>query len=341
MRSNSVSLQPPSMTIVTCIESGILEPLTMRMVDSLRRFGGRFANLEVVAVTPRMTPPLARATQRRMSELGIRHLRIYPKNRYGWHHYMNKAEAIAAVEERVTTESIAWIDGDIIFMREPNDLAPPSGLDFLASAPDAGVIGSKGVTDPNEPFWQRSAALIGKNADDLPWLLTGDGQKVRFYWNSGLYVYRRAILFGKEFLNDFKMFLDRHAATTHSHVHFMDQVVLGLTVIRLGLTWGALPDSSNFPVGSFLPANFDASKVANVSVLHYHDSMSPELWATLLNTVAPAHPHILEWLEPQGPALAPASFFSQVAREALRVGRGTRRRAYYARCGFSKATKSA
>lgn len=340
MQSNDSSGKPISMTVVTCVESGILEPLTLRMVDSLRRFGGRFANLEVVAVTPRTTPPIARETLRGMSELGIRHLRVHPKNPYAWHHYMNKAEAIAAVEEQVTTDAIVWIDSDIIFMREPGSLELPSGMDFLASAPDTGMVGSKGMTDPNDPFWQRCSALIGKNVDELPWLDTGDGQRIRFYWNAGLYVYRRAARFGIEFLSDFKRFLDCQVARTHSQVHAMDQVVLGLTVIRLGLAWAALPVSSNFPVCSFLPGNYDAAKVTGVSVLHYHDSMSPGLWPRLLDTIAPSHPKIHAWLEPQGPVVAPPSAFSLVAREALRISRGMHRRMYYARSGFTKATRA-
>ena len=332
--------RPLSMTIVVCIESGFLEPLTIRMVESLRRFGGRFANLEVVAVTPRMTPPLSFQTRRRMAELGIRHLPVSPHNPYAWHHYMNKAEAIAAVEQHVSTEAIAWVDSDILFLREPNGLELQPGVDFLASAPDAGVIGSRGETDPNDPFWQRSAAVIDKDADQLPWLYTGDGHCIRFYWNAGLYVYRRAARFGREFLGDFKLFLDRRVARTHSQVHFMDQVVLGLTVIRLGLAWKALPDSSNFPVCSHLPANYDAAKVADVSVLHFHDSMNPELWDRLLATLGPAHAQVRAWLEPQGPIVLPPSVLSSMARESLRIARGMRRRVYYARSGFTKAQSS-
>jgi hypothetical protein len=271
-----------------------------------------------------------------MAELEIKRLQVSPNNPYAWHHYMNKAEAIRAVEERVTTEAIAWVDSDILFMCEPNGLELLPGVDFLASAPDAGVIGSRGVTDPNDPFWQRSAALIGKNADDLPWLQTGDGHRIRFYWNAGLYVYRRATGFGKEFLADFKTFLDRRVARTHSQVHFMDQVVLGLTVIRLGMAWRELPDSCNFPVCNFLPDNYDAAKVADVSVLHFHDSMNPEYWNKLLRTLD-RHPRVLEWLEPQGPTALPPSVLSSLARESLRMARGVQRRAYYARSGFTKA----
>ncbi|MBW5438025.1 glycosyltransferase family 2 protein [Bradyrhizobium canariense] len=327
---------PLSMTIVVCIESGLLELLTLRMVESLRRFGGRFANLDVIAVTPRLTPPLTLETRRRMIELGIKHLRVSPRNPYAWHHYMNKAEAIAAVEERVTTDAIAWVDSDILFLREPNDLELLPGVDFLASAPDAGVIGSRGVTDPNDPFWGRSAALIGKVADDLPWLQTGDGHRIRFYWNAGLYVYRRTARFGREFLAGFKTFLDRHVARTHSQVHFMDQVVLGLTVLRLGLVWRALPDKSNFPVCSFLPGNYSPAKVIDVSVLHFHDSMNPEMWDKLLATLKPGHPQISAWLEPQGHVVLPPSLPLSLGRESLRIIRGARRRVYYARSGFTK-----
>ncbi|HME34277.1 MAG TPA: hypothetical protein VKF84_03490 [Candidatus Sulfotelmatobacter sp.] len=334
MGENNNPKKPVSMTVVACVESGVLEPLTIRMVDSLRRFGGRFANMEVVAVTPRLSPPLSRETRKQMSRLGIRHLPLHPNNPYAWHHYTNKAEAIAAVEREVTTEAIAWVDSDIIFMREPNRLELPAGVDFMASATDTGMVGSTGESDPNDPFWQRAAALIGKKADELPWLETGDGHRIRFYWNAGLYVYRRSTGFGNKFLSDLRLFLDRRVANTHLQVHAMDQVVLGLTVIRLGMNWQALHDSSNFPVCSFLPANYDPTKVADVSVLHVHDSMNPELWDKLLQTIRPNHPTIYAWLEPQGPVVMPKYSFAGMAREALRIGRGVQRRMYYAKLGF-------
>ena len=340
MLGKNASRKPPSMTVVACIESGDLEPLTLRMVDSLRRFGGRFANLQVVAVTPRATPPLSRNTRRQMSQLGIRHLRVNPKNPYAWHHYTNKAEAIAAVEQIVTTETIAWIDSDIIFMREPDNLELPSGIDFLANATDTGMVGSTGETDPNDGLWQRAAALVGRKLDDLPWLETGDGHRIRFYWNAGLFVYRRACGLGRCFVSDLRLFLDRQVARTHTQVHAMDQVVLGLTVLRLGMKWQALPMSSNFPVCSFLPANYDSDKLADVSVLHYHDSMNPVLWSKLLQTIAPSHRATYAWLEPQGPIVTRKYSFAGIAREVLRISRGVSRRIYYLRSGFLKRQRS-
>ena len=329
----------PSMTVVSCVEAGELEPKTMRMVDSLRRFGGRFADIDVIAVTPRMGPPLARATRRSFDELGVRHVRVRPQTGYVWHHYMNKAQAVRAAEELTDADSILWIDSDIMFLREPNELELPADVDFVASAPDTGLIGSHGADDPNDAFWARCAQQIGRDVDDLPWLETGDGHRIRFYWNAGLFVYRRSAQFGKEFVADFERAMEAGVARNHAQVHGMDQVILGLTVLRLGLAWHAIPDTANFPVLSFLPENFDPIKVAPVNVLHYHDSMSPELWPRLLSTLQPSHPAVRDWLATLGPIADPLPTGWQVLREALRVKRGIDRRRYYARNGFSMNTK--
>src|SRR5262249_5078218 len=123
---------------------------------------------------------------------------------------------------------------------------------------------------------------------------------------------------------------------THSQVHAMDQVVLGLTVLRLGLPWQAVPDSSNFPVCSYLPGNYDGAKIMNVSGLHFHDSMEPQLWGKFINTLVPWHPQIRECLEPQGTVTLPSSIPWSLAREGLRMVRGVRRRIYYARSGFTR-----
>ena len=335
-----VSTQRPSMTVVACVESGELEPKTIRMVESLRRFGGRFADLDVIAVTPRVGPRLAPETRRRFGELGVRHIHVRPQTRYVWHHYMNKAQAVMAAEAVTDADSILWMDSDIIFLREPNDLDLPEGVGFLASAPDTGLIGSHGSDDPHDAFWSRCASLIGRGVDDLPWLTTGDGHRIRFYWNAGLFVYRRSTRFGHAFASLFERAMVEGVARNHAQVHGLDQVILGLTVLQLGLDWRAVPDTNNFPVISFLPHNFDPHKVEPVDVLHYHDSMSPALLPKLLETLRPAHPDVAAWLAPEGPVVGLTSPTRRMARELLRLKRAGDRRWYYARRGFTKSMQA-
>src|SRR5690606_37796289 len=61
--SSSTVSEAPSLTVVTCVEAGTLEPMAVRMVRSLRRWGGRYSNVQVIAVTPRWGPPLRPQTR--------------------------------------------------------------------------------------------------------------------------------------------------------------------------------------------------------------------------------------------------------------------------------------
>ena len=60
-------------TFVCCVESGWLETQTIRLVESLRKFGGTFSQEPVIAVTPRFGPPLSKRTHAQFRELGVTH----------------------------------------------------------------------------------------------------------------------------------------------------------------------------------------------------------------------------------------------------------------------------
>jgi hypothetical protein len=310
--------------------------MTLRLVESLRRFGGSLADVDVITVTPRPGPPLAASTRRAMIDLGILHLDARPATPYTWHHYMNKPQALVAAEAVARTEGMLWLDSDVLILREPRDLVLPAGVDFVASAPDTGIIGSRGPDDPNDAFWVRTAAAFGRRVDDLPWLTTGDGHRIRFYVNAGVFTYRRSTGLGGALVEDFERVLAKGVARRHDEVHYIDQVILGLTVLRLGLAWSDVPARANFPVLSHLPDNFDPRTVASVDVLHYHDSMTPQWWPELMRTLETSHPQVHEWLAPLGPVADPTSLRWRPYREALRLARGVERRRYYGRLGFTK-----
>lgn len=56
-------------TFVCIVESGWVEAQAIRMVESLRQWGGQFANAPVLAVTPRLGLPLARKTHKAFDKL--------------------------------------------------------------------------------------------------------------------------------------------------------------------------------------------------------------------------------------------------------------------------------
>ena len=59
---------------------------------------------------------------------------------------MNKPRALRKVEELAQTESVAWLDSDIVFLGEPEELLLGDGEDIAACPSDKnlGTSGGRG-----------------------------------------------------------------------------------------------------------------------------------------------------------------------------------------------------
>src|ERR1700761_6590781 len=99
----------PSASIVTCVEYGSLETMAIRMIESLRRWGGEFANLPVYAVKPRFGIPLRKETLKAFDRLNVTFMDIRPETKYTWFRFLNKPLSVMAVADRVDSEEIFWI----------------------------------------------------------------------------------------------------------------------------------------------------------------------------------------------------------------------------------------
>jgi hypothetical protein len=319
----------PSICFVACVESGPLEAQTIRLADGLRRFGGALAHSEILAVSPRFGPPLASSTRRRFRELGVRHARLRSHPRYAWYHYLNTPIALAAAEELTEADIICWADSDLLFLDEPRELLLGEDTDFVAGTIDDGVVGSTGPGSPHEGDWLRLLELLDIDPETLPWVESQmDHQRLRLYFQAGIFAYRRGIGFSQYYLDMCTSVLDQGFGFAHRAENYLDQVCLGLAAHKMGLRWRQLDLSHNFPMASFLP-QFDApEKLAAARVLHYHDAMEPHFWAECLERLRTTQPEAHAWLIEKQPLTDPAPAPWRLARQALRVARGVPRRRY-------------
>jgi hypothetical protein len=75
----------PSIKFISCIATGVLEHEALLMVDSLRRFGGRFAQCPIIALTPReVIVPLRPETRKTLDRLGVTLVQRNIGHRYRW-----------------------------------------------------------------------------------------------------------------------------------------------------------------------------------------------------------------------------------------------------------------
>ena len=291
----------PSVTFVCCIEMGPLEHQTIRLVQSLRKWGGRFARCPVFAIKPRLGPPPAEATLRALGKAEATYVSLRPGQRYGWFHQMNKSLALEAVEGRVHTEQIIWLDSDIIVVGEPDalELRDDEDFAFVAGSKSGGTTGPD---DPGEPFWRAMCEATGLSLDQLPWIHSDmDGETVRFYFNNGIFATRRGAGLGSVYRETLAAILDAHICREGRGLWLIDQPSTALAVLRAGLRWRQCPYIYNYHVGPGLERYYNPELMQQARLLHHHGAMRPDYWPKLLDLLGEHHPDVRDWLAPQGP----------------------------------------
>ena len=322
----------PSVCFVTSIESGVLEAMTVRMVASLRRFGGSLSDSTILAVKPRNGPPISGETRRRLDTLGVDYHPLRSHPRFAWFHYLNKPLTMLAAEDRSDADVLVWIDADVLTAGEPSAFRLADDVDISAGPTDVGVVGTIGPSSRYEPYWRNLCHALGLEIDELPWVDPYVGDKpIRFYVNAGIFAYRRSTHFAADWLQNCITALDARVGFPDCGETRVEQAALGLTILKRRLRWAPLPHSHNLAIASYLMDEFDPQSFGEARLLHYHDAMEPHFWPAFLALLERHHPSCHEWLSDLGPVRNPARRRWRATAEAFRVLRGIPRRRYRAR----------
>ncbi|MEM1391922.1 MAG: hypothetical protein AAF757_09410 [Cyanobacteria bacterium P01_D01_bin.116] len=323
--------QKPDITFVCCIESGSLELQTIRMIESLRRWGGKFANVPVYAVSPRFSPPIAKSTRLALKKFQVEHLSFQTKNKYSWYKFLNKPLSLAAVEKIANTELIGWLDSDLIVVDEPCELDLSESESVTACASDKNV-GTSGLGDPNEPYWKEVCQHIGLEIEDLPWTQTElEKERIRLYWNSGIFSYRRSTNLGQEYLNTVIQLLDASIASHKTKIYFHEQMSIGLAATKNKIPWSPLSRSHNFSVNTNRPKEYyNLQEMKTAKIIHYHGAMTEEsYWDTFIELLNNTHPTVADWLIPLGSIQKnQTKYTSRLLRKLIDYNRLRKQKAY-------------
>jgi hypothetical protein len=270
-----------------------------------------------------------------LKQLGAQLIEEITNKEFAWQHYTNKTFALLTAEAALPARQYVWLDSDVLVVAEPEALWLGPDEDFVACAPDTGALGSTGAGDSRDAAWKRACSVLGVGIDGLPWVDTfKERSKIRFYMNSGVFAYGGGTGFAQAYFQDCMRFLRAQQSRSHAEVHFMDQLVLGLTVHRLGLRWRLLPHSCNYGCHSKLLDWIDLREFTGAQILHYHDMMQCGHWHSFCNLLESANHPLYAELIRLGPLIDPSGPSTKVIREALRLARGLKRRLYYRSCGF-------
>jgi hypothetical protein len=324
----------PSTTFVVCVESGPLELQTVWLVESLRRWGGRFADCPVLAITPRRGPALAKSTLEAFEKAGVTWKRVTPAHDVDWYGPINKPTALAAAEELTDSLQIAWLDSDTLVVGEPSELQLSRNEDFAAMpCSTRHDIGSTGA-DEHEPFWGALCRTAGLPLEDLPWIpcQANEEGSMRMYWQAGAFVYRRGTRLGASQLETSLRLISGRVASRFSGVYFHEQTALGIAVAKRSLRWRSLAGNHNFAVNKIRATDIDPAGFADARIVHYFGSLWDDFCPNFVELAAIHRPDVAEFVRERGPLRDRRPALARARAKIVRHQRSRRYRKFSTTC---------
>jgi len=264
-----------STTICTSIEAGELETEVLLLAESLRRFGGRWADVPMIAVKARRGPALATAIVKRLEQLDVQLVDKLLNDGAPWWDHANKAAAIRYAERHVSTRCVTWMDGDMVVLREPEEFAPAPGTEFIARAGEGYDVASSG-SDNKADYWCRICTVFGLRFEEFVDILSWpDRKRIKSYWQSGIFTYLRETNLGAQYYEVFARMLRTPLASKLTGIFHTDQVSLALTVQLLKLRCSQYDPRMNFNYNPIDKERASLIPLEDVCVLHYHSSLLP------------------------------------------------------------------
>jgi len=306
----------PHIQFMALAESGALEAQAVLLCESLRAFGGKYADAPITVVSPRKSRRPSTATLRELDRLDVEFIAAdlpSPCPEYGTSF---RVRAAAFVARHGTAPFLAQLDSDTLFLRAPEFSF--DNADVLARPVDAKGICTSGSGDAQDAYWRELCDLCGVAYEALPWVTTSvDRQRVRANYNGGLILARRSCgIFEKTE----EIFLRLVGAGRRSHLTPAQpmrigsgtvspegitywgtgQVALALACTAVGARTEVLPDTYNVPLHSFDDIHSPAAHPVHV---HYHWLCEPAALAAnpLLDGRLSLPPAQLRWLRERLP----------------------------------------
>lgn len=298
-RKTSTATTP--VTFVCSVESGVLEQQAVRLAASIRKWGGSFSPCPILAITPRLGPPLRQETRRAFDELEVAYIRQHMRRPYNWYKFMAKLNALAIAEQHATTDLIVWLDSDTLMLGEPPRLRLSENIDLGVCAVSRHG-GTTGPSDANEAWWAAMCKAAGLSLDDLPWVTTLlDQYRVRLYFNSGVFAYRRRSGLLRAYEECVRRILDAHISSHRNGIGFVEQSALSLAAVRAGLRYELWPHPYNFNIGHGIEQFYRPEEMREAHILHYHNYMRADAWHRMLKLLQEDRTDVADWLRPLGP----------------------------------------
>ena len=162
------------------------------LVESIREFGGRFADALVLIYLPREFEQRDADLVEKLQAASATIRECSIPEHCAWFYYAGKtfAAGLAEAEAADTADILVWLDEDTIILTEPEDLLLSADIGFAYRPVMHNRSGSL-YREPPSPFWAQIYETLAVDPESLfPMTTPADRQQIRAYFNAGLLVVR-------------------------------------------------------------------------------------------------------------------------------------------------------
>ncbi|MGW1420233.1 hypothetical protein ACWAT4_08965 [Bradyrhizobium manausense] len=312
-----------STTFVTCVEAGGLEPQVLMLAESLRAFGGAWANAPFIAVKPRRGPKLKATTISEFRRLQVEFVDEPFNSKLAWWNNANKSAVMSALEKQVSTPNITWLDGDMVILQPLDDVTPAEHAQFVARAGE-GYLGSDG-SDANATYWRKLCEIFSLNFADFPEIVSfPERRTIRAYWQGGIYTYRTTTGLGAAHFEVIARLLEEKVGSKQAGIYHQDQVSISLAVQKLKLKHSEFTPAMNFNINPLAKQNANLLAMGDVKILHYHNSLHKPALSWASEYIRQLPPDRVELIQKYTPISTDAALVTRLQRRLLKLARERR-----------------
>lgn len=261
-----------SIAFVLCTEGGgQLEQESLLMAASFRRFTGKFKDAPLYSFQVRENWDVSRETVIKLEALGVKHQKIVLNKDYPNYPLANKPLLCAYAEETIDADILIFLDSDLIFFSEPQEFLLPPEYDVGIRPEHHKMIGSSGVSDPNEEYWMRLYKIAGVKDLSRFMTTTVDQQYIRSFWNSGLVAVRRKLGIFSAWKQNIEQLLEVGTSITKENWYY-EQSALSATICAATENVFQFSPGYNYPIHSHnnMPEKERLRRFEDMVCIHDH-----------------------------------------------------------------------
>jgi len=164
---------------------------TLMLAESLRSFGGELAAYPLWVLVPADLGALSDLTQVKLAQLHATVIPLEIDPEFFKFPFAVKVAAAAAVEAQALgqTERLVYMDRDTIVLQEPAEFLISPRISLGYRPVHHKLIGSSWGS-ALDPFWKLIYEVCAVPVENLFPMLTHTGEKIRPYFNAGIFITR-------------------------------------------------------------------------------------------------------------------------------------------------------